>query len=394
MPPRVEEHTGARIARARKIRRLTQRELADRSHVSYSTITKVEQGKLPASPAVIGALARALSLPTTDLTGQPYIEELQRDQIDVLLEPIREALNVYDLGPDPDLAPRPLSELHAAAENLCALIRSTNIKQAAAELPALIGEATTAAHLAPTDRAWQILASTYRTAYDVATKLGYVDLSSVALDRMEWAAQRASDPVLSAIRQYMRALAYLRASQYRTGRRLLTMGLSLLEDADATRERQVTMGQLHLGASVLAARSKDKDAAEEHLGEAERIAKRTGPAERVHWMSFGPTNVQVHRVSVLAELDLYPEAVQTARDMAIPGDWPASRQAHHYAEVARAQVWTGRTDAAFKSLLRARQLAPQQTKYHPLVRETFAALAAAKRAAPDTVLNYAHWLGM
>ena len=109
MPQSIEEHTGARIARARKRRHLSQRELADLSHVSYSTLTKVEQGRIPASPSVIGALARALSVPTTELTGQPYLEELQQDQLDGLINPIREALNVYDLGPDPDVAPRGLA---------------------------------------------------------------------------------------------------------------------------------------------------------------------------------------------------------------------------------------------------------------------------------------------
>lgn len=41
MPPHMDEHTGARIARARKARRLTQRELTDLSHVSYSTPTEL-----------------------------------------------------------------------------------------------------------------------------------------------------------------------------------------------------------------------------------------------------------------------------------------------------------------------------------------------------------------
>ncbi|WP_344014223.1 helix-turn-helix transcriptional regulator [Streptomyces thermospinosisporus] len=54
----------------RKVRRLTQRELADLSHVSYSTLTKVEQGVMPASPSVIGALARALSVPVSELNGR------------------------------------------------------------------------------------------------------------------------------------------------------------------------------------------------------------------------------------------------------------------------------------------------------------------------------------
>ncbi len=394
MPPHTIEHTGARIAHVRKVRRLTQRELADLSHVSYSTLTKVEQGVLPASPAVIGALARALSVPVTELTGQPYLEELRQDQLDGLINPIREALNIYDLGPDPDVIPRPVEELEAHAEKLCAMVRATNIKQVASDLPGLIHEATTTAHTAPEDRSWRLLASTYRTAYDVTTKLGFPDLCTVALDRMDWAAQRASDPVLGGMRQYLRALAYLRASDYRTGKRLVRLGMATLEQAEPGRVTDVLTGQLHLGAAVLAGRDKDKDTSEGHLAEAERVANRTGPAEKVHWLSFGPTNVGVHRVSVLAELDLYPEAVHSAQEISIPDGWPPSRLAHHHAEVARAQMWTGRTDTAFKSLLKARKLAPQQTRYHPTVRETYAGLEAAKRRMPDTFSNYGSWLGV
>ncbi|WP_327724382.1 helix-turn-helix transcriptional regulator [Streptomyces europaeiscabiei] len=392
MPQRIHEHTGARIKTARKRRRLTQRELADLSRVSYSTLTKVEQGHIPASPSVIGALAHALSVPVTELTGQPYLEELQQDQLDGLIQPIREALNLYDLGGDPDVTPRRLGELAVQAEEMCKLVRATNIKQAAAELPALICEATTVAHTDGTTEAWQTLASSYRTAYDVATKLGFIDLSAIALDRLEWAAQRASDPVLGGMRQYLRALAYLRASDYGTGHRLIHLGMATLEQADRGLERDVVTGQLHLGAAVLAGRDKDGDAAEGHLAEAGRIADRTGPAEQVHWLSFGPTNVGVHRISVLAELDQYGQAVEKAQTMTVPSDWPPSRTAHHYAEVARAQMWTGRTEEAFRNLLTARKLAPQQTRYHPTVRETYAGLESARRRMPDDFLTYGSWL--
>ncbi|MEZ7006345.1 helix-turn-helix domain-containing protein [Streptomyces sp. AD55] len=393
MPPSPEEHTGARIRHARKIRRLTQRELADRSHVSYSTLTKVEQGAMPASPSVIGALARALSVPVAELHGQPYLEELRQDQLDGLINPIREALNVYDLGPDPDVVPRPVGELERHAEELCALVRVTNIKQVAADLPGLIREATSTVHTVPSGRGWRLLASTYRTAYDVTTKLGYPDLCTVALDRLDWAAQKASDPVLAGMRQYLRALAYLRASDYKTGRRLIGLGMATLGQAEPGRVLDAVTGQMHLGAAVVAGRDKDQDTAREHLDEAARIAKMTGPAEKVHWLSFGPTNVGVHRVSVLTELDQYAKAVDEARYVVIPADWPPSRLAHHHAEVARAHLWTGRTDAAFKSLLTARRLAPQQTKYHPTVRETYTALESAKRRMPDTFTNYGAWLG-
>ena len=81
---------------------------------------------------MIGAIARALSIPVTELTRQPYLDDLKRDQLDGLIQPIREALDVYDLGADPDITPRPLPELHQHAEQLCALVRATHLKKAAA----------------------------------------------------------------------------------------------------------------------------------------------------------------------------------------------------------------------------------------------------------------------
>lgn len=388
------DHTGSRVARARKSRRLTQRGLADASAVSYSTVTKLEQGVIAASPSVLGALARALSVPVSDLTGQPYLSELRHDQLDTLIEPIRAALDLYDLGADPEVRPRPLNTLAEEAERLCALVRATDLRSAASELPGLIEETTTLAHTDGSERAWAALASLYRTSYDVTTKLGYADLCTVALDRMDWAAQRASDPVLSGMRQYMRALAYLRSGHYRTGRRLITLGLADVEQAAAGRERDVATGQLHLGASVLCARSQDAEAATGHLDQAERFAEQTGPAETVHWLAFGPTNVRVHRVAALAELDQFPEAVAAADKVVIPQDWPKSRTSHHHAEVARAQMWMARPDDAFASLQTARKVAPQQTRYHPLVRETYAQLESQRRRMPETFSNFGAWLGM
>jgi hypothetical protein len=253
-------------------------------------------------------------------------------------------------------------------------------------------EATTAAHLAPGRESWLLLASVYRTAYDVASKLGFYDLATIALSRMHWAAQRGSDAVIGGMYRYMRALTYLRDGQYRTGERLVTLGMSTLEQADRGRERDVLTGQLHLGAAVMAGRSKDKTRALGHLDEAKRIASGTGEAVSVHWLAFGPTNVSVHQVSVLAELDEYGDATQAARGLTIPKDWPASRRSHHFAEVARAQMWTGELDESFRNLLLARKAAPQQARYHPTVRETYAGLEAARRQLPDSFLSYGSWL--
>ncbi|MFE1560880.1 helix-turn-helix domain-containing protein [Streptomyces sp. NPDC058734] len=388
------DHTGARIKRLRLERGLTQTALSDLSQVPYSTLTKAEQGVKPASPYVIAQVARALRVDVATVIGQPYVSELREDQLDVLVQPIREALDVYDLGVDPEIAPRPHQLLADDAEALLIAVRAGEIKQAAATVPGLILEATTAAHAAPGHERWLLLASTYRTAYDVATKLGYGDLAAIALARMDWAAERASSATLGGIYRYMRALSYLRDGQYRTGQRLTTLGLSLLEQAEPGREREVATGQLHLGAAVMAGRSKNKATAEIHLAEAERVASGTGESPTVHYLSFGPTNVKVHRVSVLAELDEYEEAARAGRTVQIPGDWPKSRKGHHYAELARAQLWTGDLEASFENLLRARKAAPQQARYHQTVRDTYTGLEAARRQLPDNFLSYGNWLGV
>jgi transcriptional regulator with XRE-family HTH domain len=388
------DHTGARIKRLRLERHLTQRAVSDLAQVPYSTLTKTEQGVIPASPHLIAAVARALRVDVATVTGQPYATELRADELDILIRPIREALDVYDLGADPDIAPRAHRLLADEAEAHLVAVRAGEIKQVASQLPGLIQEATTAAHATPGRDSWLLLASLYRTSYDVASKLGYYDLAALSLARMDWAAERASDAVVGGMYRYMRALTYLRDGEYRTGQRLVDLGLRTLAQADASREREVVTGQLHLGAAVMAGRSKDRNRADGHLDEAERIAETTGEAVSVHWLAFGPTNVSVHRVSVLAELDEYGQAAQTGRGVTIPSDWPKSRRSHHYAEMARAQMWTGDLDASFQNLLKARKSAPEQARYHQTVRETYAGLEAARRQLPDSFLSYGSWLGV
>ncbi|URN16129.1 MULTISPECIES: helix-turn-helix domain-containing protein [Streptomyces] len=388
------DHTGARIKRLRLQYGLTQKALSDLSGIPYSTLTKTEQGRIAATPYVIACVARALRVEPAAVTGQPYADELRADALDVLLLPIREALDVYDLGPDPDITPRPWRLLHADADELLLDVRAGQIKKAASHVAGLIQEVTTAAHLTQTADGWRTLASTYRTAYDVATKLGYSDLAVIALSRMDWAAVHASDALVGGMYRYMRALTHLRSGQYRTGARLVQTGFQVLDQAEEGRERDAVAGQLHLGAAVLAGRAKRAHDAEQHLAEADRLADRTGEAVEVHWLAFGPTNVAVHRVSVLAELDRYDEAVRDGVQVTLPDAYPASRRSHHYADLARAQMWDGDLSGAFASLLAARKAAPQQAKYHPMVRETYHGLEAAKRALPDTFLSYGTWLGI
>ena len=394
MPRLDDDHTGARIARQRKLAGLTQRALAARIPYSYSLLHQVEAGHRPASPDLIATVAKELRIDVAALTGQPYLAELQQDRLAALVRPIREALDLYDLGADPEAPDRTTDELIALATELCVQVRATRLQEVARRLPGALAELTTAAYRAPSARRWAALSSAYRTAYDVTVKLGYYDLSTVALDRMDWAAQRAGDPLLAAVRQYMRALVYFRQGEYTIGLRLIEAGARLVPSDATTTEEMAVAGQLHLGAGVIAARAGRGSAAREHLDQAGGYAARTGEAGRVHWLSFGPTNVAVHEVAAHIELRSYDEALRRADEINPPRDWAASRLAHFQVDRARCEMETGRTDAALRSLTAARRLAPQQTRYHPGARETIVGLVHAARRTPDTLDHLAAWIGI
>ncbi|MCX5303021.1 helix-turn-helix transcriptional regulator [Streptomyces sp. NBC_00160] len=394
MPRLDDDHTGNRIREQRKLARLTQRELAARIPYSYSWLTQVECGARPASVDFTAAVARALRIDVTVLTGQPYVTQLQEDRLAELIRPIRESLDLYDLGDDPDVVTRPASDLVTATEELCAHVRATHLHAAAAALPDVIAELTALCWRSPTTEVWQALGSAYRTAHDITVKLGYFDLASVALDRLGWASERASDPCLAAVRQYFRGLVYFREGEYTIGLRLIRSGHGFLDPADESREALTVAGQLHLGGSVLAARADDGSTAASHIEQAREYVDRVGDASTVHWLNFSPANVDLHEMSVAMEMRQYEEAMRQAKAIKLPGSMATSRRAHFFIDRARVEMELGRADASLKSLWAARRAAPEQTRYHPGARETVRGLVHLSRRSPESLGSMAAWVGM
>ncbi|MFE7566746.1 helix-turn-helix domain-containing protein [Streptomyces sp. NPDC057539] len=394
MPAPADDHTGARIKEQRKLARLTQRQLADRLPYSYSLLNQVECGARPATADFVAAVAHALRVDVSVLTGQPYVTDLQQDRLAVLVRPIREALDLYDLGANPELALRPTALLVTAADHVCQDVRATHLRKAARSLPGLIAELTHVAWSGPSTEVWRALASAYRTAHDIAVKLGYFDLSTVALDRMDWAAARASDPVLAAIRQYKRALGYHKVGARIVGQRLIASGHSLLAP-ESSREALVVAGQLHLGASAVAARAGDAPAVAAHIKAASELAKRVGGEARdVHWLSFGRTNVKLHEMGASVEMRQYDKALVQARKIKLHPSTLTSRRARFLVDWAFVEMETGHSDAALKHIVEARQTAPEQTRYHPEARETISGLVRKARTTPDSLGHMAAWIGL
>ncbi|MFB7481951.1 helix-turn-helix domain-containing protein [Streptomyces anulatus] len=394
MPMRDDDHTGTRIKEQRRLAGLTQRAMSDRFPYSYSWLTQVECGARPASADFVAAVARALRIDVTVLTGQPYTTQMQEDRLAGLIRPIRESLDLYDLGDDPQVTTRAVAELVAAAEELCAHVRAAHLHAAASALPDVITELTVLCWRSPTTELWRALASAYRTAHDIAVKLGFYDLSSVALDRLGWAAERAADPCLAAMRQYFRGLVYFREGEYSTGLRLVRSGHSLLDQGESDRAALTVAGQLHLGGSVLAARAEKANLAADHIARAREYAERVGDASRLHWLNFNAANVALHEMSVAVETRQYDEALRQAKALRLPASMATSRRAHYFIDRARVEMELGRREPSLKSLWAARRAAPEQTRYHPGARETIRGLVHLSRQAPEPLRNMAAWIGM
>ncbi|WP_329559309.1 helix-turn-helix domain-containing protein [Streptomyces uncialis] len=401
MPHHTDDHIGARIADYRKLRQLTQTGLAQRAFVARGTIAKVEAGLTPATPAIVAAVARALEVEIAVLNGQPYVSEMRQDQLDRMIAPLSDALDLYDLGPDAEIVPRPLSVITADVETLCAGACATEYKGVGARLPGLLGELTTALSLAPSEQerrtAAQALSWAYWVTYEFTYRLGYHQLAMIALERMGWMAEQAQDPLLLAIRLSKRSAMLLRHGNNRMASRILERGHSLIGQYDDPGSVQAVAvaGTLHLAGAIAAAQAKDKGSVAGELELAHRAADRIGrDVPRVYWASFGLTNVAHFDVATSVELGDLGMAMKAARNLRFPADHPRMRVGRYHIEMARAHSLMGKAEAAEKSLQRAREVAPQQARYHPLMRETIAVLVRRQRRASGGLASLAGWVGM
>ncbi|MFE1963303.1 helix-turn-helix domain-containing protein [Streptomyces sp. NPDC059479] len=391
---------GARIAELRQIRGYSLRQLGQRAHVSHGMLAMIEKGDRNASEAIVGAVARALGVGVSVLRGQPYREQLQQDQIDQMLEPMGSALDNWDVPPD-DVAPTPrsLEELYQATMDTRAMRERAELGQLAAVLPSLLEELAHAVHLhdrpgRDRERLHWCQAEAARGVWRVAYRIGEMHLARLALSRMGTAAAQSGDPRQVAIERWMRA-----QTSFEGGKPGLDIGLRLLHQAlrdlddDGDVGTQAVRGALYLKGSILASRQGDKEASDAWLEEARGMARQTGETTSYE-LTFGPTNVAQHAVAAAADRDDHGEALELARDVHLPEDYPPGRAGHFYLDLARAQVWTAQHDAAFGSLLKAKEVAPQQTRHHPQVHETAAALRRARVRIPDPLREFSLWCGV
>jgi transcriptional regulator with XRE-family HTH domain len=394
---RTDEHIGARVATQRKLRGLTQRQLADRAHVSLSLLRKVEQGSKPASSPFVSAVAAALQVERTELTGQPYRSgDRRQDAVHDLVPDLRRELVMYRLPPADDRPAPLLADLRTSVAAVSQSRHAVDLLTLGARLPAVLAELRAASHAyTGTDReqVMALWAEAYASVRQFVSTLGYSDLATLVADRYEWAAEQSGDPLAMALAAVFRAMELDGVGDWHGARAVMAAILNTL--APPAEPVAVSVhGFLHLMSAYTAAHAGDAADTWAHHAEADALARRLGTDRDDYRLLFGPTNTAIWGTALGVELMDGAEAVRRAQFVHLPAGVPPERAGHHYLDLARGQLLYGDRPAALDALRLARQIAPQQTRYHPMARETVYALARAERRSSNTVRGLAAWMGI
>ncbi len=208
---------------------------------------------------------------------------------------------------------------------------------------------------------------------------------------MRWGTHSAEDPLLTAHTAYVRTEVHFAARAHAAGLRALQAAIDAAPPSSRP-QAIAARGALHMRAAVIAGRAGDVAAATEHLDEALAHADRV-PEAIYCGTAFGPDSARIHEVSVAVSLG--GEHLQRALDVAStwspPRDMGRERRSGFYIELARAELWSAKPDAAFKSLQRARRIAPQHTREHLWVRSDVATIRRIKRAERDDLDAFCDW---
>jgi len=382
---------GTRLRALRLWRHMTLAEVAGLSGVSAAYLSMAERGLRSLDRrSMISALAAALRVSETELTGGPHLtSDPVQSAPHSAIPALRVALHTNTFTtPAVDHA-RPLADLaQITSGELVPLLRAGDYAMIGCLLPDLLDELHY--HVAaPADEAAQRLA--LETLVEVcicatftAKHLNYADLAHLAARRAMDAAALLGDPAAHGKANFAWLQTLPKAGS-------LDRNLAAAEQAADAIESHVrdplglsVLGMLTLTASLTAASLQRGDTASRWLDEARDIAARVPDEPERNWQSFSATNVGIWRVTVGVERG---EAGGTIRDLAEQVNLDhlgakSSRRATFFADVGcgLAREPQTRTEA-IRWLRRAEQAAPQLIRNSATARESVAYLLNRATAA-------------
>jgi transcriptional regulator with XRE-family HTH domain len=374
---------GKRIAEYRKLKGWSQRQLADHVGYSVSLVEKIERGARGVERySTIHAFAAALGVDVSELTGELRRAGKQREH--AAIPDIRRVMTAMPYGVE-DGPVRSIDELRRDVESAIARRESGRYRRFGEDLPVLVEELCRAAPARGDDASeiQALLAETLHGGSMLLRRLGYVDLSWVAIQQARAAALQSRDPLLVIANDWHITEFYFRTGNTPGAQRLAEDAIRRLEEdhlAGETPARAMSLaGTFHLLRSMAAAQRVDRQEVEDAIGEASRAAERNGRDRDDYQSQFGPSNVEIFSVSTAVEMGDGELATRRARRVdtnAIPS---RERQARYLVDVARAYAQTRKDAAALGMITEAHKRAPEYVANHVMAREVVAELLERER---------------
>lgn len=394
----TNDGVAARVAEARKLAGLTQAQLAMQAHLSLSLVKKVEQGSVPASPTFIASTAQALGLLVTDLTEQRNFHSIrsrygiEQRFIPDLERAIIEGENAVLDGPILELP-----ELSNILAGIIGAGRVSKYTDVLTSLPNLIRHLyAQSTSVAPGQLEYvnRLLAQAYYSAMFATYKFGHLSLSAWAAERMSLAATSSGDPLWAVMGQYSRSQALMFGGSYHASGAVLDKAALELQHQSKDSRAVEVLGAVHLSSAIIAARLGDPVDSDTRLQEARDLARHIHTTHDQFDTAFSTANVEIHAVAAAVELSDPTKALKRGAALNLHGGkLYRSRRGHYHIDLARAYLMQGNHDRVVHELSLARQLSPQQTRYHPQVHETIRAVARARRRS-DPLTRLAVWAGV
>lgn len=204
-----------------------------------------------------------------------------------------------------------------------------------------------------------------------------VDLCWSAALLSREAAERLDEPVSLGVAAFGQANGLLSWGSFESAAR------ALHRDDVGARDDPELAGMLTLSESLLAAAQRRSADVEAALQQAVDLAAHTGEGN-AHYMSFGPTNVTLWRLSAALESSDYGQATRLAECLTPERIIAPTRRANYWVNYARALFQLrDRGDDTFHALRRAEQISPDKVHRNPFALEILTQLVS--RARRDAV---------
>ncbi|MEV4624979.1 helix-turn-helix domain-containing protein [Micromonospora sp. NPDC049523] len=389
---------GRRVAYWRARRKMSQQLFADRIGKSKSWVDKVERGERRLdSISTLHHLATVLQVGVEALLDRTAHTARVKPTDPIDLDPVRMALARF--APAAGMAAAgsgpPLEELGRSVGHAWLTFQHARYDTLVGAVPKLLRGAQAAEAGQTGDaalRAAHLLGQVYQVISSVTRKLGAVDLARLAAERSIALAQRADDPLLAGTGTTRFANALLAAGDSRAAFEANVVMAHHLAPNGPTwsdPDRVSVYGSLLLQGAMAAAHMGDDASVGELLREAKVAADSLGDDDNRYRTSFGPTNVELHRVAAAVELGEARRAVtvhsglpRRAFDRLLP-----ERRAQHLLDVARGHLVLGDLTRAGEALLEADRHAPAEIRGRPVARDVMTGILRQTKGVPPALVT-------